>query len=134
LREVSGRMVGLSGKEKTVRINHLPKKSTLADANKGRKVEFFKEIYNSLLKKYSFVISDSRVEIALEKQVKIVDSTTISLFKDILQCVGRKAVDGKSKGGIKSHSVINADEKAPNLVWFTPATTHDHQFFRKTKM
>lgn len=133
LREVSGGMLGLSGKEETVRINHLPKKSTLADANKDRKVEFFEEIYNSLLKKYSFVISDSRVEIALGKQVKIVDSTTISLFKDILQCVGRKAVDGKSKGGIKSHSVINADEKVPNLVWFTPATTHDHQFLEKLK-
>jgi hypothetical protein len=29
----------------------------------------------------------------------------------------------ESKGGIKSHSVINADEKVPNLVWFSPATT-----------
>jgi IS4 transposase len=65
--------------------------------------------------------------------VKIVDSTTISLFKDILKCVGRKSIDGKSKGGIKSHSVINADEKVPNLVWFTPATTHDHQFLEKLK-
>jgi hypothetical protein len=35
-----------------------------------------------------------------------------------LKCVGRKAINGKSKGGIKSHSVINADEKVPNLVWF----------------
>ena len=125
LREVSGGMLGLSGKEETVRINHLPKKSTLADANKGRKIEFFEEIYNNLLKKYSFVLSDSRVEIAIGKKVKIVDSTTISLFKDILKCVGRKSVDGKSKGGIKSHTVINADEKVPNLVWFTSATTND---------
>jgi len=131
LREVSGGMVGLSGKEETVRINHLPKKSTLADANKVRKVGFFEEIYNSLLEKYSSVLSDSRVEIALNKKVKIVDSTTIGLFKDILKCVGRKAAGGKSKGGIKSHSVINADEKVPNLVWFTPATTHDHQFLEK---
>ena len=133
LREVTGGMVGLSDKKETVRINHLPKKSTLADANKGRKVEFFEEIYNNLLKKYSFVLSDSRVDIALGKQVKIVDSTTISLFKDILKCVGRKSADGKSKGGIKSHSVINADEKVPNLVWFTPARTHDHKFLEKLK-
>jgi hypothetical protein len=133
LREVASGMVGLSGKEETVRINHLPKRSTLADANKGRKVEFFEEIYNNLLKKYSFVLSDSRIEIALGKKVKIVDSTTISLFKDILECVGRKSADGKSKGGIKSHSVINADEKVPNLVWFTPARTHDHTFLEKLK-
>ena len=131
LREVSGGMVGLSGKEHTVRINHLPKKSTLADANKGRKVEFFEEIYNDLLKKYGFVLSDSRIELALGKKVKIVDSTTISLFKEILEGVGRKSIDGKSKGGIKSHTVINADEKVPNLVWFSSAKTNDHQFLKK---
>jgi hypothetical protein len=38
----------------------------------------------------------------------------------------------ESKGGIKSHSVINADEKVPNLVWFSPATTHDHQFLENS--
>lgn len=133
LREVASGMLGLSGKEETVRINHLPKKSTLADANQNRKVEFFEEIYNQLLKKYSFVLSDSRVEIALGKKIKIVDSTTISLFKDILKCVGRKSGDGKNKGGIKSHSIINADEKVPNLVWFTSAATNDHQFLEKLK-
>jgi hypothetical protein len=133
LREVAGGMLGLSGKEEVSRISHLPKKSTLSDANKVRKVEFFEEIYNNLLEKFSFVLSDSRVEEALGKKIKIVDSTTISLFKDILKCVGRKAIDGKSKGGIKSHSVINADEKVPNLVWFTAATTHDHKFLEKLK-
>jgi hypothetical protein len=133
LREVAGGMVGLSDKKEMFRINHLPKKSTLADANKGRKVEFFEEIYNNLLRKYSIVFSDSRVEIALGKKVKIVDSTTISLFKDILKCVGRKSSDGKSKGGVKSHTVINADEKVPSLVWFSPARIHDHKFLEKLK-
>lgn len=42
-----------------------------------------------------------------------------------------KAKTGKSKGGIKAHTVINADEKIPNLVWFSPAATHDHQFLEK---
>ncbi|OXA70416.1 hypothetical protein B0A58_14570 [Flavobacterium branchiophilum NBRC 15030 = ATCC 35035] len=87
LREVSVGILGLSGKEETVRINHFPKKSTLADTSKGRKVKFFEEIYSNLLKKYSFVLSNSRIEIALGKKVKIVDSTTICLFKDILECV-----------------------------------------------
>ena len=119
LREVAGVMSGLSGKEEALRLNHLAKKSTLADANKIRKVEFFEEIYNGLLKKYSYVLSDSRVGDSLGKDVKIVDSTTISLFKDILCCVGRKPNNGKNKGGIKVHSVINSDEKAPHLVWFS---------------
>jgi phage FluMu gp28-like protein len=77
LREVAAGMVGLSDKKETV-INHLQKRAL--GRKKIRKVEFFEEIYNNLLKKYSFILSDSRIEVALEK-VKIVDSTTISLLK-----------------------------------------------------
>lgn len=133
LREVSGAMLGLSGKTESFQLNHIPKRSTLSDANKNRKVEFFEDIYNKLLREYGSVLSDSRIQDVLKKQVKIVDSTTISLFKDILSCVGRKAKDGKSKGGIKVHTVINADEKVPSLVWFSPATTHDHNFLKQLK-
>ena len=131
LREVSGAMLGLSGKTESFQLSHIPKRSTLSDANKNRKVEFFEEIYNKLLQQYSSVLSDTLIEKVLNKQVKIVDSSTISLFKDILSCVGRKSKEGKSKGGIKVHAVINADEIVPNLVWFSPATTHDHNFLKK---
>jgi hypothetical protein len=27
--------------------------------------------------------------------------------------------------------VINADEKVPSLVWFSPSRTHDHKFLEK---
>ena len=47
LRQVAAGMLGLSGKEETVRINHLPKKSTLSDANKCRKEEFLKKFIMS---------------------------------------------------------------------------------------
>ena len=133
LREVSGAMLGLSGKTESFQLGHIPKRSTLSDANKNRKVAFFEEIYNNLLYQYGSVLSDTRIEKVLNKQVKIVDSSTISLFKDILSCVGRKSKEGKSKGGIKVHTVINADEIVPNLVWFSPATTHDHNFLKKLK-
>jgi len=61
----------------------------------------------------------------------IIDRSTISLFKEILKCLGRKSTCSKSKGGIKMHRSINADEIIPNLVWFSPSTTHDHQFLNK---
>jgi hypothetical protein len=131
LREVSGAMLGLSGKTANFQLHHIPKRSTLSDANKNRTVEVFATIYNKLLAQYGSFLSDSRITSILGKQVKIIDSSTISLFKDILQCVGRKAQSGKSKGGIKLHTVINADEIVPNLVWFSPATTHDHQYLKK---
>jgi hypothetical protein len=133
LREVSGAMLGLSGKTESFQLSHIPKRSTLSDANKNRKVAFFEEIYNKLLHEYGSVLSDSRIGNVINKQVKIVDSSTISLFKDILSCVGRKPKEGKSKGGIKVHTVINADEIVPNLVWLSPATTHDHNFLKKLK-
>ena len=47
----------------------------------------------------------------LGKELSIIDSTTILLFKDILRCVGRKPINGKSKGGIKAHLQIWADYK-----------------------
>lgn len=106
LREVSGVMLGLSGKTESFQLSHIPKRSTLSDANKNRKIDFFEDIYNKLLIEYGSVFSDSRIQDVLKKQVKIVDSTTISLFKDILSCVGRKSKDGKRKGGIKVHTAV----------------------------
>jgi hypothetical protein len=65
---------------------------------KNRKVDFFEEIYNKLLHEYGSFLSDSRIENVLNKQVKIVDSSTIILFKNIMSCVGRKSKEGKSEG------------------------------------
>jgi hypothetical protein len=134
LREVSGAMLGLSGKTRHFQLNHIPKKSTLGDANQRRDSEVFGKIYNKLLKQYGYIFSDSRVKDVINKQIEIFDSTTISLFKDILKCVGRNPKDGKKKGGIKVHTVINVDETVPKLIWFTEATTHDHILLEKLKM
>ena len=74
LPEVSGAMVGFSGKTQSFQLSHIPKRSTLSDANKIRKIEFFEEIYNKLLHQYSSVLSDSQIENVLNKQVKITKS------------------------------------------------------------
>jgi len=134
LREVSGAMLGLSGKTKHFQLNHIPKKSTLGDANQRREANVFGIIYNELLRKYGHFISDSRIKDVIKKQIEIIDSTTISLFKDILKCVGRKPKNGKRKGGIKVHTVINVDETVPKFVWFTHSAAHDHILLSKLKM
>jgi hypothetical protein len=134
LREVSGAMLGLSGKTKHFQLNHIPKKSTLSDANKRRDADVFGNIYNELLKKHGHFISDSRIKDVINKQIEIIDSTTISLFKDILRCVGRNPQNGKRKGGIKLHTVINVDEAVPKMVWFSSAATHDHMLLDKLKL
>ena len=133
LREISGAMLGLSGKTSSFQLNHIPKRSTLSDANKKRDVLVFENIYHQLLKQYGSFLSDSRITDVINKQVKIFDSSTISLFKDIMGCVGRNPKSGKRKGGIKVHTVVNADEMVPSLVWFSEAKTHDHNFLEKLK-
>ena len=134
LREVSGAMLGLSGKTKHFQLEHIPKKSTLGDANQRREAEVFGLIYNDLFRKYGYVFSDSRIKDLINKQIEIFDSTTISLFKDIMKCVGRKPKNGKRKGGIKVHTIINVDETVPKLVWFTHSVTNDHVLLKKLKM
>jgi len=134
LREVSGAMLGLSGKTKHFQLDHIPKRSTLGDANQRRNADVFGAIYNKLFIKYGHYISDSRIKDIIDKQIEIFDSTTISLFKDILKCVGRKPKSGKRKGGIKVHTVINVDESVPKMIWFTDAASHDHILLSKLKM
>lgn len=134
LREVAGAMLGLSGKTKHFQLNHIPRKSTLSDANRKRSHLVFEKIYQKLLVHYQGVLSDSRQTYSWMNSLDIIDSTTISLFKDILKCVGRNPIDGKRKGGIKVHTLINMQEQVPKLVWFSAATTHDHEFLKHIQL
>ena len=54
------------------------------------------------------------------------DSTTITLFKAILKGCGRLSKEGKKKGGIKAHTIINLDNNMPCFVRYTEAVRHDH--------
>ena len=60
------------------------------------------------------------------KQLRIIDSTTVTLFSNaIFKGVGRHSKTGRKKGGIKVHSVIHANEGVPCDVQFTSAATND---------
>lgn len=130
LREVCTNLLGLEGKLSHIKLKQPPKKSTLSDANKRRDAKVFEHIYYQLLEFYKPVLSDSRFRDNLGKELSIIDSTTIFLFKDILKCVGRKPMNGRHKGGIKVHLQIRADYNLPTLVKFTDATTHDSNFIK----
>jgi len=134
LREVAGAMLGLKGKTNHFQLKNIPHKSTLSDANARRTHLVFEEVYYSLYNKYGAIISDSRKIYDWENKLEIIDSSTISLFKDILSCVGREPMNGKRKGGIKVHTQINLHEKVPKLIWFSAATTHDKQFLQHVKL
>lgn len=134
LREIAASMLGLKGKMNHFQLKNIPYKSTLSDANKRRSHLVFQDIYYSLLKHYHPIISDSRQIYSWENRLEIIDSSTISLFKDILSCVGRQPITGKQKGGIKVHTQITLQEKVPKLIWFSAATTHDKQFLKHIQL
>lgn len=125
IRELTTGMLACEGRLNHLGLDYCPKRSTVSDGNKNRDSEVFRSIYESLYKRYERVLSDSRVDNKLLSRVYIADSTTISLFKDILKGTGRNRLDGKSKGGIKAHTVIKGDSMSAKFIHYTSAATHD---------
>ena len=125
LREICGAMMGLKGKLEHFGLQRVPHRSTLSDANRKRTSEVFGLIYYGLVTRYRSVLSDSRFALIEGKKLVVIDSTTISLFKDILKCLGRKPASGKSKGGIKVHAEMVLEEQLPRLIWYGPSASND---------
>lgn len=130
LREITGIMLACEGRINHLGIDNFPKRSTISDANKKRSSNVFQEIYYDIFNSYSKIISDSRINDKVIKELMIIDSTTISLFCDILKGTGREPINGKKKGGIKMHTMINAAEDVPCLIRLTSAAVHDHTFLK----
>lgn len=134
LRELSTVMLACEGRISHLNLKHFPKRSTLSDANKKRTSDVFGEIYATLYKRYASFLSDSSTLKLPVNNLKIVDSTTITLFSNILKGVGRNPINGKKKGGIKMHTMINAMEDVPCLIRFSSAATHDHTFLKELNL
>ena len=129
LREIETSMAVEVRKLYHVGIETVPKRSTLSDANARRSEKFFEEVYRDLYEANNGKLSSDSRRNGAEgwiKQLRIIDSTTISLFSNaIFKGVGRHPKTSKKKGGIKVHSVIHANEGVPCDVQFTSAATND---------
>lgn len=129
LREITASLQGEARKLCHLGISVMTSRSTLADANKRRPESVFESIYRDLYSTYrNQLSSDSRShkEPKWMKRLQIIDSTTITLFSNLLfKGVGRHPKSGKKKGGIKVHTVIHANEGVPSDIRFTSAATND---------
>lgn len=130
LREITASLQADARKLSHLGICNISARSTLSDANKRRSQAVFAEIYRDLYARYrSLLSSDSRGESREPqwmKRLQIIDSTTITLFSNLIfKGVGRNPKRGKKKGGIKVHTVIHANEGIPSDIRFTSAATHD---------
>jgi hypothetical protein len=122
-------MLACEGKLLHLGFDKAPARSTLSDANTNRSYLVFETIYFELIKKYHSFISDSRLKGLSIRNLKIIDSTTIRLFSDILRGVGRNTLDGsRKKGGIKVHTMMDAFSGVAEFVRMTAAKVHDRKF------
>lgn len=117
-------------------IREAPKRSTISDANTRRPEEVFGKVYEYLLNKHRHFLPDSRSGYRGVNRSKlfVVDSTTISLFSDVLGNAGRNPASGKRKGGVKVHTLMRSDEDVPCLIRQTAAAAHDSPFLKEIQL
>ena len=101
LREVTTGMQVSFTQLNHLRMQCIPRRSTLSDANKVRNEAFFGKLYHGLYAYYYGNFPDSRKRKSIEERLFIIDSTTINLFSDVMKAMGMKPISGKRKGGAK---------------------------------
>ena len=107
-------------------LDYIVRRSTFSDANMRRPNELFAKVYYDTYNRHKEFLSDSQMSQKDMVRLYIMDSTTISLFKEILKGVGRKPENGKKKGGIKAHTIIDSQDNMPCFIRYTEAAKHDH--------
>ena len=132
-REVISGMKACQNKLTHLGITKSPGKSTLCDANMKRSSEVFAQIYHWLYKKYRHFLPDSHQ--SFKSKLYIADSSTITLFQEILRGTGMaNKFNGKRKGGIKVHTLIDAKDDVPVQVSFTSSRANDMTFLQEINL
>jgi hypothetical protein len=133
--EICEGLRALSGKLNHLGLDQAPAKSTACDGLRNRSCKFFEDLYFHLVKHYHGFLSDSRTFGLTFKEVLLIDSTTIRLFSDILKGIGRNpSGDGRRKGGMKVHMLIDAVQSVGRFIKLTAARVHDHVFLKSLEL
>jgi hypothetical protein len=133
--EVCEGLRAMGGKLNHLGLEKAPAKSTACDGLRNRDNKFFEDVYFSLVHHYQSFLSDSRTFGLTFREVLLIDSTTIRLFSDILKGVGRNPKhDGKKKGGLKVHMLIDAVQSVGRFIKITAAKVHDKNFLKELEL
>jgi IS4 transposase len=133
LREVTTGLLAWEQRISHLGLKYHPRRSTLSDANKRRSEVVFEQIYLKLLSRYGHFLSDSRIK-NKAKQLFIFDSTTITLFQEVLQGAGQSRMDGRRKGGIKVHTLMRSDQDVPCMIRYSAAAACDTKFLKTVQL
>lgn len=83
------------------------------------------------MRHFKSTLSVSHIDKVSFSKLFIFDSSTIRLFSDVIKGVGRNPKnDGKKKGGLKVHMMIDADSDTPEFVKISEAKRHDKNFLQ----
>jgi len=134
LREVTTGMQASMHKLHHLGMAYCPRRSTLSEANGKRDHQVFERIYMHLYESNKKCLPDSRRQKSWQDRLYIIDSTTIQLFSEILRGNGVSKIDGRTKGGLKVHTLIKANEDVPCLVKLTESALHDVNFIDKLRL
>jgi hypothetical protein len=115
-------------------LRTIPRRSTLADANACREVKFFEDLYQGLYNLYYRSLPDSRKKKPKEARLFIMDSTTVTLFSDIMKGAGSYKADGRKKGGVKAHVLLNAKDDLPRLIHIGEGASNDRVFMKYVQL
>jgi hypothetical protein len=127
--EVCDGMRALSGKLSYLGMDCAPSKSTAGDALRDRSEELFRLYYFALIAYFRPLLSVSRKEKVSFEEFYAFDSTTITLFSQVMKGVGRDPKgDGKKKGGLKVHMLTDVHADTAIFAKISEAKMHDKKF------
>ena len=133
--EICEGLRAMGGKLNHLGLERAPAKSTACDGMRNRDNKFFEDVYFCLVHHYKSFLSDSRTFGLTFKEILLIDSTTIRLFCDVLKGVGRNPKnDGKKKGGLKVHMLIDAVQAVGRFIKITEAKVHDKNFLKELEL
>lgn len=133
--EVCAGIQALEGKLSYFGMDSSPAKSTAGDGLRERSNDLFRDFYFTLIEHFKPLFSVSRIEKASFDKLYAFDSTTISLFSDVLKGVGRDPKgDGKKKGGLKVHMLTDIHSETTQFAHLSEARQHDRKFLDRLNL
>lgn len=114
-------------------LKHTPRRSTLADANKRRSPEFFESLFHALFKSHYRVLPDSLKGVSFEDKLFVIDSTTISMYCEVMKAAGYYR-NGKKKGGVKAHTLMRVKDGVPCFIYLSESAKNDRVFMPMLKL
>ena len=127
--EVCDGMRALSGKLNYLGMDCAPSKSTAGDALRERSEELFRLYYFALIAYFRPLLSVSRKEKVSFEEFYAFDSTTITLFSEVMKGVGRNPKGKKKKkGGLKVHMLTDVHSETAVFAKISEAKMHDKKF------